>query len=303
MAREVWLGVVLAIDAAACSAPDRSPSAVEAPVEAAQAPAPRPLEALEGEWLQALEHGEAVRERVGSSRGGAPRTRALDSEDGRGLGSVSIPVGAREPRRIVVAMHGAASRPDWMCSAVRASVGPEPFVVCPHSVSRFTTEASWSSAAQMRERIDAAVGAVIRRFAAYADTTDALFIGHSQGAMLAPAALVIAGETRFRHAVFFEGLPRDPAAARAALAAAGVERLLVVSGQSGWKDGHARFARSFSGTTTAARHVHLDAGHFFDGRVHQLIRDELAWVVGDRSTWAHAVSADHFLTTKRTLPP
>lgn len=127
--------------------------------EAKEPPAPRvELAPLAGEWLE-----------------------PLVDEDGRGLGSVAIPTGAREPRRIAVAVHGAAGRPDFMCGAVRACIGPEAFVVCPHPVASWISEASWSSAAQIRERIEAAVDAVVSRFGPYVDRTDALYFGHSQG--------------------------------------------------------------------------------------------------------------------------
>src|SRR5512143_1203126 len=56
----------------------------------------------------------------------------IDVEDnGRKLGAISIPLGAREPRPIVVALHGAADKPGWACGEWRAIVDAYPFVVCP----------------------------------------------------------------------------------------------------------------------------------------------------------------------------
>lgn len=234
--------------------PERSEhaTAMESPVVAVDAGLPR----LDGDWLQPIE-----------------------------FGMMAIPVGAREKRPLVVAAHGAASRPDWMCSAVRASVGPRPFVVCPHSVTPLTREASWSNPISLRSAIERAVNEVVMRFGPYVDLDDALYVGHSQGAMLAPAALALPGRA-FRHALFFEGLPRDAPAARGQLIEARVERLLLVSGQSGWRQGHARFARSFDGTSIAARHVHADVGHFWNGEVHALVRRELDWLAGDPLRYA-----------------
>lgn len=221
------------------------------------------VEPLAGEWLE-----------------------PLADANGQGLGSISIPVGARQPRRVVVAVHGAASRPDWMCSAVRASVGPEPFVVCPHPVSRVAAEASWSSSAQLRERVEAALEAAAQRFPRHLDGTRPVYVGHSQGAMIAPDALALPGKARFPYAIFFEGLPPAAPRARSALVTARVERLSLLSGQTGWKNGHADFAKSFRDTPVAARHVHGDVGHFMNGEAHRLIRDELGWLVGDRTSWA-----------------
>ncbi len=234
-----------------------------APSLPAPAPARTALEPLGGEWLQ-----------------------ALTDIEGHGLGSISIPVGARERRRIVVAVHGAASRPDWMCSAVRASVGPEPFIVCPHPVSRFAAEASWSTAAQLRERTDAALEAAAQRFPRHLDSSRPVYIGHSQGAMIAPDALARAGMARFPYAIFFEGLPPDAPRAKRAVVTAGLERLSLISGQSGWKKAHAEFAKSLRDTPVASNHVHADVGHFLNGDAHRLIGDELTWLVGDRTGWA-----------------
>lgn len=69
---------------------------------------------------------------------------------------------------------------------------------------------------------------------------------------------------------------------------AGVKRLLLVSGQGGWRRAHARFADSFSATPTATKHVHLEVGHFIDGRIHHLIGEEMTWLMGDHAAWALA---------------
>jgi pimeloyl-ACP methyl ester carboxylesterase len=220
------------------------------------------LEPLGGDWLRPL----------------------LDA-DGRTVGAVSVPIGAREARPVVVAVHGAASRPDWMCSAVRASVGPSPFVLCPHPTANITTEASWRSAAALRVAIDRAAVALVGELGPYVEREDALYIGHSQGGMIAPAALAAKGPTRFRYALFFEGLPHDRSAAKEQLLGTGIERLVLLSGQSGWKSGHRAFAASFEGTPVVATHRHIDAGHFFNGEVQATIAAEVERIVADSDRW------------------
>ena len=55
---------------------------------------------------------------------------------GFGAASVAVPVGAVEPRPIVIALHGGADRPEWQCGVWRSIAGPEPFVLCPRGVAR-----------------------------------------------------------------------------------------------------------------------------------------------------------------------
>ena len=46
-------------------------------------------------------------------------------------GMVTVPLGAREPRPLVVALHGGSDRPEWACSAWRSISEGHAFVVCP----------------------------------------------------------------------------------------------------------------------------------------------------------------------------
>ncbi|HEY4106246.1 MAG TPA: hypothetical protein VGM44_20240, partial [Polyangiaceae bacterium] len=59
----------------------------------------------------------------------------LDVE-GFGKAALAVPLGATEPRPIVIALHGAADRPEWACGAWRSIAGPQPFVLCPRGVER-----------------------------------------------------------------------------------------------------------------------------------------------------------------------
>src|SRR5262245_45833853 len=56
----------------------------------------------------------------------------LELRDGKEkLGFASIPIGAREPRPIMIALHGGSERPERACSAWRGITEAYPFVVCP----------------------------------------------------------------------------------------------------------------------------------------------------------------------------
>ncbi|HEY1532616.1 MAG TPA: hypothetical protein VGF76_01315, partial [Polyangiaceae bacterium] len=54
----------------------------------------------------------------------------LPLEDGN-LAYVMPPIGAREPRPLMVGVHGAGDRADWDCGGWRLGASEYPFVVCP----------------------------------------------------------------------------------------------------------------------------------------------------------------------------
>ncbi len=228
------------------------------------APRTARLEALAGEWL-----------------------RTLVDADGRTVGVVALPLGAREPRPVVVAAHGALSRPDWMCGATRDSVGPWPFIVCPHPIASTTTMASWSDGPSMRSVIERALAAAEAMFGPRLLREEAVFLGHSQGAMTGPSALGSrsGGAAPFPFGLFFEGVPHDAPGAARRLEGAGMRRALLVSGQAGWGAAHRAFAGNLRARHVEARHVHAGGGHFFSPGSVLTIRSMFWWLVRDGARW------------------
>jgi hypothetical protein len=59
---------------------------------------------------------------------GAPLTgewlQPIQNEAGHAIGVVALPLGETTPRRVIVGVHGAASRADFMCSVLRSVLGP-----------------------------------------------------------------------------------------------------------------------------------------------------------------------------------
>lgn len=213
--------------------------------------------------------------------------RTLVDAHGRTVGVVAIPLGSREPRPVVVAAHGALSRPDWMCGATRDSVGPWPFIVCPHPAATTTTMASWSDGSSMRSVVDRALAAARSLFGARLLREESVYLGHSQGAMSAAFALGTPGDVAapFPFGLFFEGVPHDAPGAARLLEAAGMRRVLLVSGQAGWGSAHQAFARSLRARAVEARHVHAGGGHFFSPSSVVTIRSMLWWLVRDAPHW------------------
>src|SRR2546423_8482439 len=73
----------------------------------------------------ALEVADAGEER--DALAGFPEIMVL-REGKEMIGVVSVPLGAREPRPIMFALHGSSDRPDRACPAWRTPTEPNPFV-------------------------------------------------------------------------------------------------------------------------------------------------------------------------------
>lgn len=112
-------------------------------------------------------------------------SEVLDERDGgkgRSLGFVTVPLGARERRPVVIALHGGGDQPDWACGEWRIIAGAYPFVVCPTGPGSASFR-SWSHAEDTRARIDALMGAVKDRFAPWLADGPPILVGFSRGAM------------------------------------------------------------------------------------------------------------------------
>jgi predicted esterase len=144
---------------------------------------------------------------------------------------VAPPVGAREPRPLIVAVHGAGDRANWACGGWRLAASGYAFVVCPTGLPMGAERFGWDRGRTIQERVSLALTAVHARFDRYIAKGPILYAGFSQGATLAEPAL-LAEPSRFGLVALAEGayaLLRDPAFSQR-LHDAGTERLLIVCG-------------------------------------------------------------------------
>ena len=144
---------------------------------------------------------------------------------------VAVPLGATEPRPILLAVHGAGDRPEWACGGWRLGNDAFPFIVCPRGSRLASGSFAWGSAGQIERVSLAAVDAVRRRFAPYVEGTKLAYAGFSQGATAAEPFLS-AHASLFDVILLAEGAyasTRSPAFARR-LQAAGVRRVVLVCG-------------------------------------------------------------------------
>jgi hypothetical protein len=100
---------------------------------------------------------------------------------------VAVPIAARQPRAIVIALHGPADRPEWTCGAFRGIAGPSPFVLCPRGVRRTDSSASderytFGTADDTSRELRAALTELKRKFGSYIAPGPVVFGGLELGA-------------------------------------------------------------------------------------------------------------------------
>jgi pimeloyl-ACP methyl ester carboxylesterase len=99
------------------------------------------------------------------------------------LGVVSVPTTAREPRPIMIALHGGSEKPEVACDAWRLIVDAYAFVVCPRGFGGNDARLGWRTPGDTQERIMRAVNATKKMFgASIKDTPTFILAGFSMGA-------------------------------------------------------------------------------------------------------------------------
>lgn len=124
------------------------------------------------------------------------------AKDPTRYGIVTVPLGAREPRPLVVALHGGSDRPEWACSAWRGVSEGHAFVVCPRGPGS-ESALGWSSPADTRMRVDRAVAAARAMFGDFIADGPTVLVGFSMGATQA-ALLAASDPTRYPRVVLTE---------------------------------------------------------------------------------------------------
>jgi predicted esterase len=199
---------------------------------------------------------------------------------------VSVPLGATEPRPVMIGMHGAGDRPEWACGGYRGATDAFPFIVCPTGLpqGRSAPDKFYAPAAErMAEDIESALAGLRSRFGPYVAEGPLLFVGFSLGAMHG-AKVLAAHASTFPVALLIEGGYAEITQALAALyAEQGGKRVMLACGQAACRP-------SFRAAERALRRAGievllLDAGtgrHNLDGAMTRALRD--AWpklVAGD----------------------
>lgn len=205
---------------------------------------------------------------------------------GFGDAVVSVPLGTRAPRPVVIALHGNYDRPEWQCEVWRDITGGFPWVLCPRGVPRADAPKSadrwtYTTAAKVAEELRVALGALAERFPAHVDVQAPVFTGFSLGAILGVHLLSTPeGLPRVQSAVLTEGGYGGWDKARAqAFVARGGARVLFACGQSACRHASKQTAKLLEKQGVRVEVASGgDIGHTYDGAVARAIKERWAWV-------------------------
>jgi hypothetical protein len=201
----------------------------------------------------------------------------------------SLPVGAHEPRPVIVGVHGSGDRPEAAWARWRRTVAAWAFVVCPKGVP-WRGRLAWGSPAVLAERIDGALAALRDRYRAYVAEGPVVYAGWSLGATLGPKAvalrpsafdpvlLVEIGHTRLDATASVAAL-RTGKATHAVMACATrrcatFAKRLIHAGESGRP-----------ALAVAFVDAGIGRGHVFDDRMARAIRATVAETVKGDACW------------------
>ena len=214
----------------------------------------------------------------------------LDVE-GFGPAVVSLPLGATEPRPVLVATHGNYDRPEWTCGVWRDILGDRGFVLCPRGVqwANTTRDPRYHHASNryLEREIEASLASLNQAYAQYVGPPPHAYAGFSQGAIMGVAILVRRPEW-FDRAVLIEGgFDRWSQTSVRDYAAGGGRRVLFVCGQ--WTCDHgAQAARRWFEAAQVEQQVRtaLGAGHTYGGAIADLTQEGWEWLVAGDERWA-----------------
>lgn len=290
MRREV---LFLALLAASCRCPrDAPPPEARAPARPAAPAAPRvaPPDAAADPTPDAASDAQPD---------APPRLAPLAAEqalvpldvEGFREAVVSVPLGATEPRPVMVALHGNFDRPGWQCQVWREIVGNHPFILCPRGVPRGDAPKSldrWTYAGlhKTEQELLSGLEALEARWPEHADDGPVLFTGFSLGAILGVHILKKHPE-RFPRAVLTEGGNKGWSyAAAGAYRKGGGQRVLFACAQVGCVQLAKAAKRVLEKKELLVEIADGgNVGHTYDGPVADAIAGKLQWLFEGDPRW------------------
>lgn len=251
-----------------------------------------------GEVGEAGEAGEAPQR---ARLTGYPELLELrDGEDK--LGFVSVPLGAREPRPIMIAIHGGSERPERACAAWRGITDAYAFVVCPRGFGGRESALGWRTTSDTKGRVARAVGATRKVFGTWAlETSTTVLGGFSMGGSQVALLARDAPQT-YRRIVVGDSAhdPRPALTFSRAWAGGGGERAIFLCTTSGCEPSLRAAARNVASEKARARlNVAATQVHGLSAGAVQSMRRDWPWLVEGAPGWeAYVAPTDASLPGK-----
>jgi hypothetical protein len=205
---------------------------------------------------------------------------------------VSVPLGARSRRPVVVATHGLWDFPEGLCDNWRWIVSDRAWVLCPRGEGRPNKSFHYRSGPELAREIEAGIRALDERYPGYVDTGPRLYSGFSLGAILG-VWVVVHDPAHYPRAVLTEGgEDRFTGAAASEYARGGGERVLFACGLKFRVQPASRAAERLRHAGVPARVVLgqlPETGqfiHWYNGPVAAETKAQLDWLFEDDGRWS-----------------
>jgi hypothetical protein len=200
---------------------------------------------------------------------------------------VSVPLGATEPRPVMVGMHGAGDRPEWACGGYRAATDAFPFIICPRGLPDGPEKFNSPGAARILEDVTSALVSLRTRFGPYVADGPLLYAGFSLGAIHGAEVVASHGDL-FPVALLIEGgYTQITFQLASRYAKSGGKRILLGCGQPGCPSSFSAAERALRGAGIDEKLLDAKTGrHNLDGPMMQALHDAWPWLVAGDPRWA-----------------
>jgi dienelactone hydrolase len=213
----------------------------------------------------------------------------LELRDGKEkLGFVSVPLGAREPRPLMIALHGGSERPELACSAWRRASEGYPFVVCPRGFGGNDARLGWRTSSDTAQRIARAVSAAKQVFGEKIRATSSIVLaGFSMGG--SQVALVARDDPKTYRRVAVGDSAHDPQSALTFSRdwrKGGGERAVFLCSTSGCEPSFRKAAHNAAHEKAPARlNIAATQVHGLSDPVADSMRRDWPWLVEGAEGW------------------
>ena len=204
-----------------------------------------------------------------------------------GPATLALPLGATEPRPIVVVLHGARDRAEWQCGSFRGVLGGHVFILCPQGIVQSAEGGLYGlgsfddSVAELR----AGLGALKARYGAHVAPSPVLLIGYAEGAAVA-ADLARQEPSFFARVALVNGDPArvTPSAAKI-FAERGGKRMLFFCAEAECDARGVERALLLTRVGLAAKSVKAEVGPYLDQNFTDALRAHVPWLVEGDTRW------------------